>query len=88
MEVSIFKALSHPIRLEIISILANGQKTSGELAAMFDVTWPTISNHLNLLTKVGLVEAIREANSIHYHCNLKAVETTATELLKLSKAEL
>ena len=50
-----FKALSNPVRREILQMLKKGRMSAGEIASHFDITSATISNHLNVLKKAGLV---------------------------------
>ena len=52
------KAISDPIRLRVLSAIATaeaGEVSAGELAAMTDVTAPTVSHHLRVLKEVGLL---------------------------------
>jgi DNA-binding transcriptional ArsR family regulator len=56
-----FAALADPTRRAILERLAEGEATVGELAGPFDVTLPTISRHLKVLQKAGLVEQGRHA---------------------------
>ena len=46
-----FKALSHPIRREILNLLKEKSLTAGEISEQFDVAWATISHHLSILKK-------------------------------------
>ncbi len=57
-----FKALSNESRLKIMGILATGERTVGELAAMLDLKEPTVSQHLDMLKWVGLVSVRPEGN--------------------------
>ena len=43
---SVFKALSHPARRKIVAMLQKGPKSSGEIAAAFDMAWPSVTGHL------------------------------------------
>jgi DNA-binding transcriptional ArsR family regulator len=54
-----FAALADPTRREILSRLAEGEATVGELAAPFDVSLPAISRHLKVLERARLVERCR-----------------------------
>lgn len=56
-----FSALSDPTRRAILVRLAQGDATVAELAAPFDMAQPTISKHLRVLEKAGLVRTAREA---------------------------
>jgi predicted transcriptional regulator len=68
-----FKALGNESRLKIIGILANGERTVGELAAMLDLKEPTVSQHLVMLKEVGLVEVRPEGNHRYYSFNPNAL---------------
>lgn len=69
-----FKALSDPMRREILQLLKEGKMSAGEIAGHFDVTAATISYHLNLLKKADLIFEEREKNFIYYQLNLSVVE--------------
>ncbi|MDJ0336566.1 metalloregulator ArsR/SmtB family transcription factor [Salinibacterium sp. G-O1] len=51
----VFAALADPTRREILSRLAQGPSTVGEVAAPFAVSAPAISQHLKVLERAGLV---------------------------------
>ena len=55
-----FGALSDPTRRAILSMLAKGPSSVGELAAPFDMSRPAISKHLRVLEKAGLVDTTRD----------------------------
>lgn len=48
-------ALADPTRRRIVELLAERERTSGELAQEFDMSAPAISQHLNVLRSAGLV---------------------------------
>ena len=50
-----FKALSDPVRREILVILRGGKLSAGEIAKEFNLTQATVSYHLNQLKKADLV---------------------------------
>ena len=79
----VFKALSHPARRRIVEMLRDGPMASGDIAAAFDMAWPTITGHLAALRDAGLVETEREGASIRYRLNLSAVEEALAFLLDL-----
>lgn len=83
MENSVFKALAHPVRRQIMALLRDGPMSSGDLAATFKEAWPTITRHLNTLKDAGLITAERRANSIIYRANTSLLEDAATALLSL-----
>ncbi len=69
-----FKALSDPVRREILVLLKNGRLSAGEIAGHFDMTQATVSYHLKILKKADLVRETREKNFIFYELNLTVVE--------------
>jgi DNA-binding transcriptional ArsR family regulator len=56
-----FAALADPTRRAILTRLAAGEATVGELAAPFAMSQPAISKHLKVLEKAGLVSRGRDA---------------------------
>ena len=69
-----FKALSDPVRREILTLLKGGRLSAGEIGSHFDMTGATISYHLNILKKAELVYENREKNFIYYELNTSVVE--------------
>ena len=57
----IFAALADPTRRAILARLAEGEATVNELAAPFDLKLPTVSKHLKVLQKAGLVSQSKKA---------------------------
>lgn len=74
----LMKALSSRHRLLIICQLLDGERSVGELAAFLDLRDSTVSQHLALLRKDGLVSSRREAQTIYYSIESKP----AREVLK------
>ncbi len=64
-----FRALADPTRREILELLRSGPRTSGEIAAHFPTSWPTISRHLAVLRDAGLVLAERQGQQVVYELN-------------------
>ena len=77
----VFKALSHPARRRIIAMLQRGPLTSGEIAATFDMAWPSVTGHLTALKEADLVETERDGNSVRYRLNISAAEEAVGFLL-------
>lgn len=69
-----FKALSHPIRREILELLKSEPLSAGDIASHFDLTGATISHHLSVLKKAGLVIERREKNFIYYELCTSVLE--------------
>jgi DNA-binding transcriptional ArsR family regulator len=58
---STFQALSDPTRRAILARLISGEATVSELMEPFQLSQPTISKHLKVLEKAGLMEGERDA---------------------------
>lgn len=84
MQNTVFKALAHPLRRELLSVLRKQPRYAGDLAQMFEVTWPTVSRHLSVLKEADLVVTVREKNQILYSLNTSVVEDVAAMLLTLT----
>ncbi|HKM01604.1 MAG TPA: autorepressor SdpR family transcription factor [Sedimentibacter sp.] len=69
-----FKALSDPIRREILVMLKEGKMSAGEIAEQFDMTAATISYHLSQLKKAGLLFETKYKNFIYYEINISVFE--------------
>jgi len=69
-----FKALSDPIRREILVMLKEGKMSAGEIAEHFDMTAATISYHLSQLKKAGLLFETKYKNFIYYEINVSVFE--------------
>ena len=78
---SFFKALSDANRLRIIGLLAQGNYSVEELAAMLELRPPTVSHHLSRLSEVGLVSAKAESYYNVYRLETNNLEQMARRLL-------
>ncbi|GCA66993.1 transcriptional regulator [Mediterraneibacter butyricigenes] len=78
-----FKALSDPIRREILTLLKNGRLSAGEIGSHFEMTGATISYHLSILKKAGLIFESKEKNYIYYTLNTSVVEEVMLWLSEL-----
>jgi DNA-binding transcriptional ArsR family regulator len=62
----VFRVMSAPMRLRIISALCNGEKNVGELLTEIDTTQPNMSQHLNTLYQAGVLGKRRDGVQIYY----------------------
>lgn len=69
-----FKALSDPVRREILVMLKDGKMSAGEISERFDMTGATISYHLSQLKKAGLIFENKYKNFIYYEINISVFE--------------
>ncbi|MDN5347955.1 MAG: hypothetical protein PWP65_1519 [Clostridia bacterium] len=79
----LFKALSDDIRREILRQLAHGDMTAGEIAGAFNLSWPTISHHLNVLKKAGLVLDEKKGQYVIYSLNTTVFQEIAGWLFEM-----
>ena len=70
----VFKALSHPTRRAVLAHLRRGDATAGELAALFDVSKPTMSRHFQVLREAGLILCERRGTELVYSFHASVAE--------------
>src|SRR5437660_12845774 len=63
---ALFKTLADPTRLRLLNLLACGETCVCELTDTLRVVQPKVSRHLAHLKRVGLVEARRDGEWMHY----------------------
>lgn len=74
----VFEALASPVRRKILAFLAHAEMNAGEIAARFDMTKPSISQHLSILEQAGLVASERRGKFIYYRQNSENLASTLT----------
>ena len=68
------KAISDPVRRNILEMLKEDKKSAGELASEFNLSGATVSYHLTQLKKAGLILESRHKNFIYYELNASVFE--------------
>ena len=71
---NLMKTLGHKDRLMILCLLANGEKSVGQIAELLEISQSPLSQHLSRMRKEGLVNTRREAQTIYY--SLKSGEAS------------
>jgi ArsR family transcriptional regulator len=75
------RALAHPARLEIVShVAARGPLCVCHLNEDLHYSQPTISKHLGVLRKAGLLESTRDGRWVYYTINESALDAAASYL--------
>jgi ArsR family transcriptional regulator, arsenate/arsenite/antimonite-responsive transcriptional repressor len=76
------KALGDPIRMQLVDVLKQhaGKVCVCELVPLFDLSQPTVSHHLKVLRKAGIVGSERRGLWAYYYVNPKALEEITTWL--------
>lgn len=83
-KVPVFKALADETRLQIIDILSCGELCACKILAKFNITQPTLSYHMKILTECGLVNAVRDGAWMRYSLNLANIESLTQFLASLT----
>jgi DNA-binding transcriptional ArsR family regulator len=88
----VFQVLAEPRRRELLALLADDERTAGDLAKRFDVTRQAVSQHLRVLLAAGLIHERREGTRRWYRARpegladvrayLEAMWPSALEQLK------
>ena len=68
------KALSDPIRREILTMLKEKRMSAGEICEHFDVTGASISRHLSVLKDADLISDTRDGKFIYYQLTASVLE--------------
>jgi len=77
----LFRALSHPARIRILEVLADGERSVGYIAPLVGIESSHLSQQLAVLRRAGLVSTRKQASSVFY-----AIRDPATvELLVVAK---
>lgn len=71
--VPIFKALADETRLRIVEMVSCGEMCACDILEFFQITQPTLSYHMKILTECGLVESRRDGAWMKYTINLEKV---------------
>lgn len=77
----LFRALAHPARIRVLEVLADGERTVGELQPDVGIELSHLSQQLAVLRRAGLVASRRAGTSVHY----SIADPTTVELLAVAK---
>jgi DNA-binding transcriptional ArsR family regulator len=69
----VFSAIANPVRRRILELLRNQSLAAGEIAAQFDLNRPAVSEHLQVLKCVNLVQEEARGRQRFYHLNPTAL---------------
>lgn len=65
----------------MLALLRERDMTAGELAAQFELSWPTMSGHFAVLREADLIAADRTGSTITYHLNVSVLEEALAALM-------
>jgi len=77
------KAISDPVRRDILQMLKDGRKSAGEIANQFNLTGATVSYHLSKLKNADLIAEQKHKNFIYYELNASVFEEVLTWIYAL-----
>jgi DNA-binding transcriptional ArsR family regulator len=80
-----FRALADETRRDILRMLRDGPLSSGDIAARFRSSWPTISRHLAVLRDAGLVVTERHGQEIRYELNTSVFQDVVRHLMEWTR---
>ena len=69
-----FHALSSGYRRQIIHMLRWEDRNAGQIAGQFDIAQPSVSRHLEVLKKAGIVTVKRRGNQVVYSLDLAMLQ--------------
>lgn len=81
----VWKALADPTRRKILELLKKRDMNAGEIAAEFNMTKPSISNHLNILKQADLVDSEKRGQNVVYSIKTSVIEDMLSTLSNLTK---
>src|SRR3954454_9919992 len=83
-----FRALAHPARVRVLEVLAEGERSVGELQALVGIELSHLSQQLAVLRRSGLVTARKERSSVYYSLRDPLVADLLTLAKRLLVAQL
>ena len=79
----VFKALADKNRRKIIKLLKKSELNAGEIAQHFQISKPSISEHLKILKNADLIGSERDGQYVRYFLNSTVLEGVISNLLDL-----
>jgi DNA-binding transcriptional ArsR family regulator len=81
-------ALASPTRREIVRLVWGQERSAGDIASAFQISWPAISQNLRVLRESGLVRERRLGTSRLYRADRKALRPLAAYLRQMWERDL
>jgi ArsR family transcriptional regulator, arsenate/arsenite/antimonite-responsive transcriptional repressor len=81
------KTLADPTRQKILEMLLEKEKTVSEIVEAFKLTQPTVSHHLVILSRSGLLTSRKEGKQVYYRTNQKNVVYCCGNLMAMFESE-
>jgi DNA-binding transcriptional ArsR family regulator len=84
----VLDAISSPRRRQILRLVWVRERTAGEIASRFDVSWPAISQNLRILRRAGLISERREGTRRWYRAEHQALGSLRAVLTEMWERDL
>ena len=81
----VWKALADPTRRKILELLKNKSLNAGEIAAEFNMTKPSISNHLSILKQADLVDSEKIGQNVIYSLKNKRIGRYVKNVVRFNR---
>jgi len=78
----VFQALASTVRRKILAYLAHSELTAGDIAARFEISKPSVSQHLSLLEAAGLVKSEKRGQYVFYRLVDETLSHTLVEFMQ------
>lgn len=79
-----FKALNDASRRSILEMLRERDMNAGEIAEHFNISAPSISHHLEVLKRAGLIESRRKGQYLNYSLNTTVLDDIIKWMIQLN----
>jgi ArsR family transcriptional regulator, arsenate/arsenite/antimonite-responsive transcriptional repressor len=78
----VFEALASTVRRKILAYLAHAELSAGEIAARFDMSKPSVSQHLSVLEAAGLVKSDKRGQFVFYRLVADTLVNTLSDFVQ------
>jgi DNA-binding transcriptional ArsR family regulator len=85
---AVLEAISSPRRREILRLVWDRERSAGDIASHFDVTWPAVSQNLRVLRSAGLLSERREGTRRLYRAQPTALGSLEVVLREMWERDL
>lgn len=82
-----FKAVADPARVKIMMLLAKREMFVSEICQHFKMKQPSISHHLNILKKAGIVKDRKEGKEVYYSLNTCCIDSCCGDFMERFKSK-
>lgn len=85
LDIEVIRALSEDTRVEILQVIGNQELNASEIASKFlSHSRPTISHHLQIMKRAGILISQRYGKEIYYSVNMQTLSRLAQKLLEFT----